>query len=471
MRNISLQLVVLLFFAACSKDKLQNQALVPIEDNKKEIIVAKQMVLVVVDALKASSLSAYEYSRNTSPNMVDLAKEGVLFEQFRSASCWTLPAFTTLTTGMAPSVSYTGNFFENGHKKRESQILRSDIPTLAESLGDDITAGALVTNPYLSSHRGLGRGYAVYDQENADFEGYRNAEEATDTAIDWIKDNQDKPFFYLLHYFDPHVPYRAPERIKKMFWENSSGRLDVKSQEQFRQVRTGKMKLTKEEIGHLRDLYDAEVRFVDEQLGRLVNAMKKMGLLDTSYIVVTADHGEEHFEHGGFEHGHRYEDETVRVPLIIRAPGGRWNANKRVPWSAGLIDLFPTILEWFGKPIPDHAQGKSLNPLITGKENAHREYFMEHKLYGAWQFAWFDGRYKLITDKDSKNLWVYDLKNDPNEKKKLTDHPKVAELKERLFNHRKQLEEKHVLNKNKDETVPVIPKEVEDALRSLGYIE
>ena len=443
----------------------------PIADDTRGIITAKQVVLVVVDALKASELGTYGYDRNTSPHLTALAREGILFEQFRAASCWTVPSFATLLTGMAPSAAHAGDIFDKGRYERGAPKLRKDIPTLAEYLGDDIASAALVTNPYLHPYRGLGRGFDTYDHENADHHHYRNAKKATDKAIGWLSRHKDAPFFYLLHLFDPHVPYRAPAPIERMFVGHEPGRLDIDSRDQFREIRSHALKLTDDEKGYLRDLYDAEVRFVDEQLGRLIDAMDDMGILETSYVVFTADHGEEHFEHGGFEHGHRFEDEVVRVPLVIRAPGGKWHAGQRVPWSAGHADIYPTIVEWFGKAIPRHLGGESLNPLITGESQAHRTVYMEHNLYGPYRFAWFDGRYKLITDRAGQSTWLYDLDTDPLEKHRLQEHAEIDAMKANLLQHRAQLARRVGPQTGAPETPPQVPADVQTALRSLGYID
>ena len=159
------------------------------------------------------------------------------------------------------------------------------------------------------------------------------------------------------------------------------------------------------------------------------------------------------------------------MPLVIRPPGGLWRAGHRVEHAASHIDLFPTILELFGISAPDHLGGRSVIPLITDEEAAHRPSYMEHNLYGPYHYAWYDGRYKLIMNERGTRGFLYDLETDPKEQTKLgQDHPKYQELRKQAHDYRQALK-KASADKPMCPQPAQMPKDVEKALRSLGYVE
>jgi arylsulfatase A-like enzyme len=203
-------------------------------------------------------------------------------------------------------------------------------------------------------------------------------------------------------------------------------------------------------------------------------ALKKEGLLDNTWIVFTADHGEELFDHGFTDHGHRYEEEVTRVPFIIRAPGGKWNAGVRIANSVRHIDIIPTLLDLMQiEPLEIH-EGKSVLSLLRDPDEAVRPAYMEYNLYWGQQFSWYDGeRYKLIEPfggKKNEKGFLYDLKKDPGEKTKLDEtHPMYSKLREAALEHREILKQRASAFSSGAKNV-TLSKEVEESLRALGYI-
>jgi arylsulfatase A-like enzyme len=240
--------------------------------------------------------------------------------------------------------------------------------------------------------------------------------------------------FLLVHYFDPHYEYlRHPQYG---FAAERSGRLDGTQ---------GIMKLrsladpTPDEIAFLRDLYDEEVRHTDAGVGRLLDALRKLGLYDEALIILTADHGEEFHERGWIGHSRSLYDELVRVPLVVRPPGGAPGAPV-IDSAVSLVSLAPTVLDYAGvDPGPFDFQGPSWRSLLSGSGASPGAVLVEvdfvplrpRHFTSVHKKAVVVGRHKLIRDDRSGRLELYDLRADPGETRDLS--PERPELVERLL--------------------------------------
>jgi arylsulfatase A-like enzyme len=439
---------------------------------------ADKVVLVVIDALRADALGCYGYPRPVSPSIDRLAAESAVFDTFHASAPWTLPSFASILTGVSPQVSKVrvsgGEDLRKlpGKKKgRRITVIHRQLPTLAELL-PGVSTYAIVNNNFLHEQHGFGRGFGTYDFERAGFASYRQADETVKRALDWLGKNRQGPLFALIHLFDPHVPYYPPEKYRRRFGLGEKGRMRPRDYYQFRKIRDEKLVPTFAEKSYLRGLYDGEVRFSDDSVGELVEGMRRIGLLDSAWLVITADHGEEFWEHGGFEHGHRYEEELTRVPLLIRAPGGRWGAGRRVALSARHVDIAPTVLEWLDVERPAHLEGRSLLPMISGEEDGHRPAYMEHKLRGKLEVAWFDGRYKLIWWSGEHRDRLYDLLEDPGERRSLgEDHPMYRPLRKALIGYRRSLDAAGEALGEDEAPEVEIDEDLKEAMEKLGYFD
>ncbi len=435
---------------------------------------ASRMVIVVIDAMRADGLGCYGYDKPTSPTIDRLASQGVVFERMHSASPWTAPSFGTIFTGVSPQVHGAGGFLAKGSPKGETLFgvtvggIRKDLPTLPQLLPDDLETGAIINNSFVSKELGFARGMDQFDHKIARLMNYRTADEVTDLALAWLGANRDKSFMYMVHYFDPHIQYGPPKKYLPMFAPDKPRRIGYPFVDHD-PARVGTLKPNDREKAFIRGLYDGEVRFTDDELTRLVEAMEKMGLMDNTWLVITSDHGEEHFDHGSFEHGHRYEEEVVRVPFIVRAPGGKWKAGTRVPTAVSHVDILPTVLDLFGANSPDHLEGSSVLPIIEDDQTADRPAYMEYNLFNGQQCAYFDGRYKIVLDLRRKRAFMYDLKEDPGEKNQLhKEHPHYEKLMGKLMAKREELAaaaKGKVVNKGQ------LSAEAAEALKGLGYIK
>ena len=389
---------------------------------------ADNLLLIVIDTLRADRLGCYGYKdQPTTPALDAIAAQSIIFDRFYTASPWTAPAFGTLLTGVSPLLHKTGWWLKDPEKGSvlignvNLYSLNSRLYTLAELLNTRVSA-TFASNPFLDPKLGFARGVDHYDQTPE----HRRADVVTSQALTWLKNNGDQKFFVMLHYMDTHTPYDPLPEYKKQFTKNiDPGR--IKAPFAPSQSEALKLHPSKNELQYIKSLYNAELRFVDDEIKRLFETIDKQGLLDNTWIVITADHGEEQWDHGDFNHGFQYENEVTRVPLIIRAPKGKWGAKKRVPYSVPMKDLLPTFLSWFNIAPPKYIEGKNIMPVITGKEKNDRPCYMEFQLYRKQKYAYFNGRYKIIKPETGPGEYMYDLLKDPEEQHKITKH--TAEYK------------------------------------------
>ncbi len=395
------------------------------------------VIVIGLDSLRPDHLSCYGYERNTSPNIDRLAREGVLFENALSQAPWTTASFATILTSLYPT-QHGANGLSNH--------LRATVPTLATLLkASGYATGAIVNAPALKPEYGVNRGFDHYDVAA---DQIRTADQTTAAAIRWIDLNKDRAFFMFVHYFDTHIPYSPPRPYDTIFDPQYEGPLtnsvdlDIFSSKSVRLFQHLDL-LTSADWNHIRALYDGEIMFVDAVLGDLFRALEERGLRDKTIVVLLADHGDEHYEHGGFEHGHSLYNEIIRVPLIISLPN-TIPKGLRLTQQVRLIDVTPTILDLVGVTSTTHFEGVSLKPVILGtgklKPSANALLppdiaYAEATTHGAEKKAVTAGGWKLIYDALTENMQVFNLADDPTESRNLAhlETGQQARLEQILF--------------------------------------
>ncbi|MEE9263731.1 MAG: sulfatase, partial [Vicinamibacteria bacterium] len=285
------------------------------------------LILISVDSLRPDHLGVYGYHRDTSPHIDEFAAGGVIFDRAVSPSSWTLPSHMSMLTGLLPS---------EHRASRKSQLPRhvSYLPQLLAEA--DYRVNGVVTNGYLSQAYGFERGFHVYQA----LLGSRG-DDTIDSALEIIREAHGRHQFLFLHLIDPHWPYQPPMPELERFGErprNLKGLLEV--------VLHRKEPRGPQEIQRLVNLYDAEIAFVDREIGRLFAELKESGLYDRSLIILTSDHGEAFYEHKLWQHSDSLYEEMIRAPLIVKWPGR--SPRKRVKQLVSLVDLVPTLLEEAG---------------------------------------------------------------------------------------------------------------------------
>ena len=377
------------------------------------------VVVVVIDTVRLDHLATYGYTRDPAPFLGKLARQGAVFEGI-SPSSWTKPAVASLLSGLHPVRHQTFGYYD---------MLPQETPLLAERLRSRgyHTLGAS-SNGWISPLFGFDRG----------FERFLLHKEMKGKALNHylfpLLDRLKPPFFLFVHYVDPHAPY-DPD----VGWDGrplsaalrAGGPVSVEDLD-IADVRGRPAAL----LSRARDLYDGEIRAADEALRELVERLTRRGLMSSTLLVVTSDHGEELEDHGRMGHGQTLYQEVLRVPLVFYAPH-RIHGGRRFG-RASLLDVVPTLGDFLGwdfededSPRPD---GRSLAPtLVTGKAepSVERRAFLAHLDFAQGiGLALLDGHHKLVVDKSHKEL--FDLRGDPRETRDLLSRPDATPQLARL---------------------------------------
>jgi arylsulfatase A-like enzyme len=305
----------------------------------------KTVLLVIVDTLRLDHLGCYGYSRDTSPNLDRLAAEGERYQDAWASAPWTLPAVASIVTGQPPHVHGAGRGARGVHP------VRPTVPTLAEKLHEaGWSTSAVVSVIWCSPESGLARGFDRYDHHTSDASnvGTRDARETTDHALAAARAAGRRDLFLVVHYFDPHLTYDPPAPFDTMFDPEAAAQVGrgFGTARQVHEIADGRLVLDARRRRGLVARYDGEIRYVDQEFGRLRDGLQLMGRWDQALVIVVGDHGEEFWDHGGFEHGHSHHSELLHVPLLVRRPGGP--AGKVVADRVRQIDIAPTVLAYAG---------------------------------------------------------------------------------------------------------------------------
>lgn len=396
------------------------------------------VLFILIDTTRADHLTPYGYQRDTSPEIARwMAEKGTTVETAYSQAPWTLPSLAAIMSGRNP-----GEFLGD---PVEAFALPKDVPSIAErfALAGYATAG-FVGNPTLHEGNGFARGFGTFYTPVPDPASMiLHGGGLTDRAIPWLaahSQGAERPFFLYVHYIDPHDPYDSPELMSGVsdYDLGYHGKVGVNW---IHGIYAGKLKLDDpaRDLVHIQALYDSEIHYVDSQVGRLLGSLPPEVLAKT-LIVLTADHGEELFDHGGWKHGQTLYDEQIHVPLFFRWDG-KIPAGKRLPGVVRLLDLAPTLAHAIGAKADPAWDGIDLLPVLEGHSKVPRlPAYAQHLTSGPLRVATILDRTKRIRFNRSEpfkpenelqeHLWtldlgrmppeeLFDLAADPHEKKNL----------------------------------------------------
>ncbi len=346
------------------------------------------LLIITLDTVRADRIGAYGYGKAETPNLDELARKGILFENCYTPVPLTMPAHCSLFTGRYPL----------GHRVRDNGtfFLEENEVTLAEMMTQrGYETYAVIASFVLQAKFGLNQGFSEYEDSLNMDELLHNfySEIPADvvyTKFDrWFKKRRKEKFFAWVHFYDPHAPYEPPEEYRKG--------------------------------DSLSDMYDGEIAYTDVWVGKIVQDLRDENLLESTLIVVVGDHGEAFGEHQEYGHSVFCYEENLKVPLVFFNPG-LFPESLLVKNRVILIDILPTLFELFGMDIPSMVQGKSLVKMFDGKgEKGMRSFYIE-SMYGKESLGWapltgiIDGPYKFISLPEPE---LYDLKTDIREKTNL----------------------------------------------------
>ena len=458
-------------------------------------------MIVVMDCVTADSLSCYGYDKKTTPNIDKIAKSSLLFENAISASSWTLASTASL---------FTGKWVSHHLACDQHQFLDSKHKTLSEYLSENgYKTASFSDSCYVNERTGLSRGFEYfYDISFKNFpvkfkfikllklllqlrkriskKGFKY----TDTHLqmqqvrDWISKNKKKqPFFIYIHNDETHYPYYPRKRFLKKFAKISQRTIEHTIQDREKILgETGVFEKTDFEL--LKTLYNGELAYLDNNLGKLFNFMKKKGLLDNTILIITSDHGSNFGEHDLYGHSFCLYDSVIRIPLILYYP--KLYSPKKIKQQVQNIDILPTLLDILEINGENSVNGNSINNLRNG------DYFRnfaisEHALQNISLFeknvkkprknlkekyhntlhAFRTDKYKYIWSSNYKHE-LYNLLKDPDEKSNLIHKlPDVsAKLDKKLFKYAKYF------NFDSSKVLEVASNSlIEKRMKSLGYMD
>src|SRR5262245_48706044 len=318
------------------------------------------VVLVTIESLRTDHVGAYGGASPgrpevpLTPNLDAFAAEATVYEDAHAVTSWTLASHASLFTGLYPSGHQT-----TGPRDR----LDDSYPTLAETLaGRGWQTAAAVSGPYLRRTHNLAQGFEIYDDKAASLASGLAHDDVTSPAmldsLRRILDEQRdpaRPLFLFAYFWDSHFDYLPPPPWDAAFVPPDAERFDARNLDTNPAIHAG---MEARRLAWLRAQYDGEIRWTDENLGQLFRLLRERGLWDDALVIVTADHGEEFFDHGEKGHKNNLYTETVRVPLLVKYPGQR--EGRRDARLASAVDVLPTVLEAAGIVAGFPVHGRSL---------------------------------------------------------------------------------------------------------------
>ena len=411
------------------------------------------VILITLDTTRADHLSSYGYPRDTSPHLDALAAIGDRHTRALSTSSWTLPAHASLFTGQFPR-SHGARYDPAGPLLLTDAIegpeswshyrargLGGDVATLAEQLAQaGWSTGGVVAGPWMVRLFGLDRGFDHWDDSGIDTVRGRLAVSVTDAALSWIDTQADRSVLLFLNYYDPHTPYGAPEPFGDHFVEAG--------------MQPQALRLAR---------YDGEIRYMDHQIGRLFDGLRRRDRFDDAWIIVTADHGELLGEHGQFGHGRFLSQPELHVPLIVKRPG-RNTAQVHDDWIQ-LTDIPALLLDELGLDLPASIQGAAA---AGARPRPFAEVYPLPSISQLGDFRMrIDSPYKVAWNSLGRHL-LFDLEQDPQEQRNLAvaDETRTRAMLQQLDLWFRALP----LPTSDDVDAAPVDAETLERLRGLGYV-
>ena len=382
------------------------------QSSRRALVKNYNVILISIDSLRADHTSAYGYRRDTTPTLQSLAAAGVRFENTSSTTSWTLPAHMSMLTGRSLL----------GHGViADDRALTGDVPTLAQSFqAAGYTTKAITSAPYLEHRFGFDHGFDDYDDQTVRFDSTSASYQTVTaplvqkTAAKWLTTHRNQQFFLFLHYWDVHYDYAPGPPYDTMFDPDYRGSING---DNFYFNPAVNKSMKPEDLAHVVALYDGEIRLVDDHLAALLRTLGYLGLSDKTIIVVTADHGDEFFEHGHKGHHRTLYEEVLHVPLVLYVPGLE-PTERRVTMETSIVDIMPTLLSIVGIEIPKGVEGVDMSS-VAYRGDSEWDRSTEGELYRRGslnvQVSLQNERTKIIEEFYRLQMHSYDLTLDPGE--------------------------------------------------------
>jgi arylsulfatase A-like enzyme len=432
---------------------------------------APNVVLITLDTLRADHLGCYGYFRDTSPRLDRFARECLLFERCLTPIATTFPSHISILTATYPDAhGIAGNVGDGGTAFEPTERLRS----VAQILNDhDYATAAFISATPVKKYTGIDVGFDVFD---APGRGQRTAAATNEAVLPWLDERAAEPFFLWVHYFDPHSPYDPPARFRDRFREEE---LDAVLEE--RRVDAEKHFPDSPDLSVRKamNLYDGEIRFLDDELGKLLDRLRgRADAWERTVVVIVGDHGEGLGQHDDMTHGGIWR-EQLHVPLLLRIPGER---GRRIRDRVSTVDVLPMLLGLVDLPGEEEvfAQAGGVDRLAPDAPAAaivSRESDDGHRVLDGQEtprMTILSGRWKLIHDPEGQDL-LFDLEKDPFELASVhREQPDtVAALRSQLLRELERQEARHEVfyGDSAAGREVSVDEETQQQLRALGYTD
>jgi arylsulfatase A-like enzyme len=501
-RYLLLWLVALLVLGGCgrgrpagvsgSASRAGDSATVKVGRSADELRAAvndANVVICVIDAVRADHVGCYGYPRDTTPNIDRLAPQAVVFDNHFPQSPMTRMSTVSLLTGLYPDT----------HLAYADRVIPPDMFSLEKALqGAGFRTGLFSANVYASPKTGVGLDFEVAKTTHSEFgattgnpeepplgiggpEGKDSAHwpgHVLDLFSDWLRDARRSRFLAYIHIMPPHTPYAAPKEMKALFADSDPP-----------DARTGPFpfpglepKMEKQDrlpLDQWVNLYDANLRWADDAIGELVKTLSDAGVLDDTLLVVTSDHGEGFGEHGYLYHSFGVYDELLRAPFLIRFPKG--DVVGRMSALTEAVDVTPTICDLLGVSYPGSVQGRSMVPLMTGEQDETHAFVFARALGETPAYLVRTKDHALMLYYGGARRCLFDLRKDPKELTNvLSEQPEEADRLLSAFREFANTQALKPLDFIDPGARAILPKprprapisdETKRELRALGYIE
>jgi arylsulfatase A-like enzyme len=423
------------------------------------------IVLVVLDGASALRTGLYGGSQEVTPVLDALGKESVVFDVAVTQAVYTVASIGALLTGQYPDRHQSVSFADR---------LRDDVvtfPALLTRAG--YRTAAFPGNAVVSKTFGLDRGYQEFVPvwEQADYTGHGDS--VVSAFSTWLQTMSDDPFFAYLHLREPHFPYNPPPPFDTRFGPSSPFPGGVREaaivDDLNRRAASGEAP-PEDVIARLRGLYLGNLAYADSLLGEVIRRLEERPSGRETVLIVTADHGEAVFEHGFLGHNTQLYEESIRIPLVIRAPS---MPTRRVTDVVELLDLTPTILDLAeddSDPAVDRMQGRSLLPLLRGGSRPKRLAFTR-TVWAEPRYSARGSRYKLVWDSHTGDAELYDLESDPEERDSLEGKRPIVEGHLRQELYRFLHEQERLKSREPPPEAAILSEDNRRILESLGYAD
>lgn len=394
----------------------------------------RHIVLISIDTCRADYFSCYGYPKNTTPNIDAFAGSATRFENTISPIPITLPAHSSMLTGMIPPA-------HGVHNNIGFQLAPSNL-TLAEILKTNgFDTAAIVSASVMEKQFGLNQGFDLYYDrfKRADYNknihgNERKADATTRLALDWLDRKKDGRFFLFLHYYDPHIDYSPPEPYASEFSDNP---------------------------------YAGEIAFTDHCIGQVIEKLKELDLFDSTLIIITGDHGEMLGEHGEDTHAYFIYESAIKVPLLVKLPG-QTEAGVMSP-PVGIVDLVPTLCSLLEIDIPAQIQGQDISTMLRGEIPAGYERFLYSEC-GTAQELGASGLMAVSTERwkyiQAPRPELYDIAADPQEQFNLINE---NQQRARILEDKLLVILENSVRKEQDSQIELDAETIK-RLESLGYV-